>query len=342
MSGRIGVLTAGGDCPGLNAVIRAVTVQARARGREVVGIRNGWEGLMNGDTIPLDRDHVRGILTLGGTMLGTSRADPYVHGDGYESIRPTVEALELGSVVVIGGDGSLRTASRLAGNGLGVVGVPKTIDNDIGGTDVTFGFHTAVQIATEAIDRLTTTAESHKRIIVVEVMGRTAGWIATAAGMAGGAEYILVPEVPYDLDEVAALLDDRHEWGAGYSIVVVAEGIDPPPGVSLGELPKDAYGFERIGGVGNVIARMLEEKTGVECRLTILGHVQRGGTPTAYDRILATRLGHTAANLAVDGRSDVMVALQGTEVVPVDLATACAQPRLLDRSWYDVAATFFG
>lgn len=342
MSERIGILTAGGDCPGLNAVIRAATVRGVELGREMVGIRNGWEGLLENEVVPLDRKAVSGILPLGGTMLGTSRMDPYVHGSGYESIAATVEANGLGSVIVVGGDGTLRTASRLAADGLPVVGVPKTIDNDIGGTDVTFGFHTAVQIATDAIDRLTTTAESHQRIIVVEVMGRTAGWIAAAAGMAGGADYILVPEVAYELDEVAAVLRRRHDRGVRYSIVVVAEGIEPPAGMTQEELPKDAFGFERLGGVGGVISRGLERATGIECRLTILGHVQRGGSPTAYDRILATRLGHAAADLAVSGASDVMVALRGTEIVPVDLATACTHPRLLDRKIYDVAATFFG
>ncbi len=336
----IGVLTAGGDCPGLNAVIRGVAGRAHARGdSEVVGILNGWEGLMDGRTMPLTRDAVRGILGRGGTILGTSRKDPFVHGDGYASVRRTVQANDLDVVVVIGGDGTLRTALRLAEDGFPVVGVPKTIDNDIAATDFTFGFDTAVQIATDAIDRLVTTAESHNRVILVEVMGRTRGWIATYAGLAGGADAILVPEYPVPLEEVATVLRRRHRHGHAYSIVVVAEGVTPPVQI---EHPKDIFGFDRLGGVAYQIAPILEELTGFETRVTVLGHLQRGGTPTAFDRVLATRLGTAAADLAADGKRGVMVALRGTRIVDVPLADACGEPRGVDPELFEVARTFFG
>lgn len=336
----IGVLTAGGDCPGLNAVIRGVTARAAQRGdSEVVGILNGWEGLMEGRTMPLNRDAVRGILGRGGTILGTSRKDPFVHGDGYASVRRTLEANDLDAVVVIGGDGTLRTALKLAEDGFPVVGVPKTIDNDIAATDLTFGFDTAVQIATDAIDRLTTTAEAHNRVILVEVMGRTRGWIATYAGLAGGADAILIPEYPVPLEEVATLLRRRHRHGHAYSIVVVAEGVEPPVKT---ERPRDAFGFERLGGVAYQIAPVLEELTGFETRVTVLGHLQRGGTPTAFDRVLATRLGVAAADLAADGRRGVMVALRGTKIVGAPLADACVEPRGVDAELFAVARTFFG
>lgn len=336
----VGVLTAGGDCPGLNAAIRGVVVRVVGAGVEVVGIENGWRGLMEGHTRSLDRNDVRGILVRGGTILGTSRVDPYVHGDGFASVRATVEDAGIESLVVIGGDGSLRTAVRLQAEGLPIVGIPKTIDNDIGGTDVTFGFHTAVQIVTDAIDRLTTTAESHNRVMVVEVMGRTAGWIAAYGGMAGGAEAILVPEVEYDLADLAERLRVRHRAGHDYSIIVVAEGIRGPGG-SEETQEVDAYGFTRLGGVGSLIADELERMTGFESRLMTLGYLQRGGTPTAYDRILATRFGLAAGELAVEGRSGVMVALRGDDIVAVDLGSACEEPRNLDTSAYAEAAWFF-
>lgn len=336
----VGVLTAGGDCPGLNAAIRGVVTRVVKEGVEVVGVENGWQGLMEGRTRKLGRDDVRGILVRGGTILGTSRMDPYVHGDGFESVRETVERHRLSCLVVIGGDGSLRTAARLEAEGLGVVGVPKTIDNDIAGTDATFGFHTAVQIVTDAIDRLTTTAESHNRVMVVEVMGRTAGWIATYSGMAGGAEAILVPEVSYDLEDLAARLRRRHEAGRNYSIVVVAEGTPGPTGAAATK-GLDAYGFARLGGVSGLLAVELERLTGFECRVMTLGYLQRGGTPTAYDRILATRFGIAAGALAVAGRSGTMVALRGDEIVSVGLDVISDSPRNLDPERYQEAAWFF-
>jgi 6-phosphofructokinase 1 len=336
----IGVLTAGGDCPGLNAVIRGLVLRAQEEhDAEVLGIENGWEGLMDGDVRLLDRRDVDGILAKGGTILGTSRKDPYVHGDGYASVARTIKRNDIDSLVVIGGDGTLRTALRLGEDGANVIGVPKTIDNDINGTDYTFGFDTAVQIVTDAIDRLTTTAEAHNRVILVEVMGRTKGWIATYGGLAGGAQAILIPEIPYDIEEVTALIRRRHRRGKNYSVVVVAEGVEPPEKV---ELEKDAFGFDRLGGVAYQLAPVIEQLTGYETRVTVLGHLQRGGTPTAFDRVLATRLGVKAADLAAEGRHGTMVAMQGAEMVAVPLAEGCAEIRGVDPHLFDVAQTFFG
>jgi phosphofructokinase-like protein len=336
----IGILTAGGDCPGSNAAIRAITTRALAGGEaEVVGILRGWEGLMEGDLRPLDRESVRGILGRGGTILGTSRRDPYVHGDGYDSIRRTIEGNGFDVVVVIGGDGTLRTAQRLSEEGLKVIGLPKTIDNDIACTDFTFGFDTAVQIVSDAVDRLTTTAEAHNRVILVEVMGRTRGWIAACGGMAAGADAILIPEMPLTMDQVADIIRQRHRRGRNYSVIVVAEGIEPPV---KSELKKDAFGFDRLGGVAYEIAPVIEELTGFETRVTVLGHLQRGGTPTAFDRVLATRLGVVAADLALSGTYGVMVAMHGPRIEPVPLAEVCGESRGVDLALYEVAKTFFG
>jgi 6-phosphofructokinase 1 len=312
------------------------------RDTEVVGIRDGWEGLMNDRTMPLDRDSVRGILGRGGTMLGTSRLDPYVHGEGLASCENTVSRNGIDRLVVIGGDGTLRSAMGLANEGLPVIGVPKTIDNDIVGTDTTFGFATAVQIATEAIDRLSSTAEAHNRVIVVEVMGRTKGWIATHAGIAGGADYILIPEQPYDIEQVCATLRKRHRSGRRYSIVVVAEGVEPPQGYEPLDLKRDAYGFERLGGVGYQIADAIEHITKFETRVSVLGHIQRGGTPVASDRVLATRLGVGAADMAIDGLTNVMAAVRSTEIVPVPMEEATSGIKGVPPELYATAATFFG
>jgi phosphofructokinase-like protein len=337
----LGLLTAGGDCPGLNAVIRGVTARAiSAHGAEVVGVLNGWEGLMEDDTVPLDRDSVRGILTRGGTMLGTSRMDPYVHGEGLASVEKTIRKTGIETLIVVGGDGTLRSALELSKEGLSVVGVPKTIDNDISGTDITFGFDTAVQIATDAIDRLASTAEAHNRVIVVEVMGRTKGWIAAYAGIAGGADSILIPERPYDLEDVAKVVRARHRRGKRYSLVVVAEGIEPPAGTAVAERT-DAFGFARLGGVAYAVADKIEELTGFETRVSVLGHIQRGGTPTATDRVLATRLGVAAADFAVAGMSGVITAVRGTEIVPIPMDEACAAVRGVPADVYETAATFF-
>lgn len=312
------------------------------RDTEVVGIRDGWEGLMNDRTMALDRDDVRGILGRGGTLLGTSRMDPYVHGDGLESCALTISRNGIDKLIVIGGDGTLRSAMGLANEGLPVIGVPKTIDNDIAGTDTTFGFATAVQIATDAIDRLATTAEAHNRVIVVEVMGRTKGWIATHAGIAGGADYVLVPEYSYDIDEMVASLRKRHRSGRRYSIVVVAEGIEAPAGQDPLTLKKDAFGFERLGGVGYQVAAAIEDETQFETRVSVLGHIQRGGTPVASDRVLATRLGVAASDLAIDGHTNVMAAVRGTEIVPVPMSVATESIRGVPVELYRTAATFFG
>jgi len=341
MANVIGVLTAGGDCPGLNAVIRGVATRAtEVHDAEVLGIRNGWEGLMEGRTMPLDRDAVRGILTRGGTILGTSRMDPYVHGDGLASCQRTIRRNGIDTLIVIGGDGTLASALKLSEEGLPVIGVPKTIDNDINGTDITFGFDTAVQIASDAIDRLASTAEAHNRVIVVEVMGRTKGWIATYAGISGGADAILIPERPYDLNVVADIVRARHRHGKSYSIIVVAEGVEPPPATQM-ETKTDAFGFARLGGVGYAIAADLEELTGFETRVSVLGHIQRGGTPTAFDRVLATRLGVAAADLAVEGQSGVMVAVRSMNIEPVSMEEACAEVRGVPPELFDTAATFF-
>lgn len=340
--GVIGVLTAGGDCPGLNAVIRGVVSRAIEVDAEVVGIRDGWEGLMHDRTMPLDRESVRGILARGGTILGTSRMDPYVHGDGLASCNPTLRRNGIDKLIVVGGDGTLRSAMRLADEGLSIIGVPKTIDNDIPGTDTTFGFATAVQVATDAIDRLTTTAEAHNRVMIVEVMGRTQGWIATYAGIAGGADFILVPEFAYDIAQVVDKLRSRHRSGHHYSIVVVAEGIEPPPGYRTVANKKDAFGFERLGGVAYQVASAIEDQTSFETRVTILGHIQRGGSPVASDRVLATRLGVKATDLAVSGATNVMVAVRGTEMVACPMEEATASIRAVPEDLYGSAATFFG
>ncbi len=338
----VGVLTAGGDCPGLNAVIRGVVGRAIEQGMEVVGIRDGWEGLMYDRTMRLDREAVRGVLGRGGTLLGTSRMDPYVHGEGLASCQPTISRNGIDKLIVVGGDGTLHSAMGLANEGLPVIGVPKTIDNDIEGTDVTFGFATAVQIATDAIDRLATTAEAHNRVIVVEVMGRTKGWIATHAGIAGGADFILIPELPYEVDHVVDTLRRRHRSGHRYSIVVVGEGVAPPPGYETDEPKKDAFGFDRLGGVGYQVAAAIEDLTQFETRVSILGHIQRGGTPVASDRVLATRLGVAAADFAAEGMTNVMTAVRSTDIVPVPIEEATSGIRGVPPDLYAAAATFFG
>jgi ATP-dependent phosphofructokinase / diphosphate-dependent phosphofructokinase len=336
----VGVMTGGGDCPGLNAAIRAVTARALAEpGTRVLGFRNGWAGVMSGEHVVLDRNAVRGILRRGGTILGTSRMDPFVHGDGAKSVAPTFVETGMDALVVIGGDGTLRTALGLADAGLPLVGIPKTIDNDIPGTDVTFGFDTAVQIATEAIDRITTTAEAHNRVMLVEVMGRTQGWIALHSGIASGADAILIPEFPTPLEDVSAALSERHHGGANYSVVVVAEGIDPPQPV---DLPTDAFGFARLGGVSYQVAPIIERLTGFEARVTVLGHLQRGGTPTANDRVVASRLGHAAAEAALSGRVRTFTSVRGTEIVLAPLEEACTGTRGVPSELYGVAKAFFG
>jgi 6-phosphofructokinase 1 len=336
----LGVLTGGGDCPGLNAAIRAIVRGAISRRYEVVGIRHGFRGLAEGDTVPLDRRAVGGILPRGGTILGSSSYDCFREDGGVSLILDTTRALELDGLVAIGGEGTLAIAQRLhAEHGLAVVGVPKTIDNDIGGTDVTIGFDTAVQICTEAIDRLHSTAESHNRVMVVEVMGRSTGWIAAAAGIAGGADVILVPELPTTIEEVADQVRRRHAHGRDFSIVVVAEGYRLTRRTGEQDSPVvqelDEYGYLRLGGIGRVVADELEKLTGFETRVTVLGHVQRGGTPTARDRVLATRLGLQAAELAADGRWGRMAAVRGNEIVDVSLEEVTGAPRPVPPAWIE-------
>jgi ATP-dependent phosphofructokinase / diphosphate-dependent phosphofructokinase len=340
---RIGILTGGGDCPGLNAVIRAVVRRGiNAHGFEITGFRNGWAGVLGGDHFELTHDNTSGILHRGGTMLGTSRTNPYAEDGGGERVRAALAEAGVDAVVAVGGEDTLGVAHRLSKEDVDVVGVPKTIDNDLGATDFTFGFNTAVQIASDAIDRLHTTAESHNRVIVVEVMGRSAGWIATYSGMAGGADAILVPERPFDLDEVCARIRRRHATGRLFSIIVVAEGAQPAGGADAGDEDTDAFGHPRLGGIAVTLEREIEARTGFESRMTILGHVQRGGTPTAYDRVLATRFGVAAIDAVAAGHFGQMVALQGPDIVEVSLADALAEPKLLDPDLYATAEVFFG
>jgi phosphofructokinase-like protein len=342
---RIGLLTGGGDCPGLNAVIRALVRKAiDVYGDEVIGFRDGWRGVLEDDWEPLTIDSTRGILPLGGTILGSSRTNPYAREQGVERVRQTLADHRLDGLVPIGGEDTLGVANRLQEEGVRVIGVPKTIDNDLGGTDVTFGFDTALQIATEAIDRLHTTAESHHRILVVEVMGRTAGWIALHSGVAGGADVILIPEIPFEIDQVCRLIGRRHDRGRPFSIVVAAEGAAPKQGTM--EMARgtsvDEFGHPRLGGVGYTLEKEIEERTGYETRATVLGHVQRGGTPTAFDRVLATRLGLAAIDAAHDGAWGTMVALRANEIVRVALSDAVAEVRRVPVEEYARFGALFG
>jgi 6-phosphofructokinase 1 len=343
MAQSIGILTGGGDCPGLNAVIRAVVRRASGAGWDVVAVREGWRGLVEPLFEDLGPAEVSGILPRGGTIIGTSRTNPFKLEGGVERVLRNFADRELHALVAIGGEDTLGVAARLhAEHGLPVVGVPKTIDNDLSGTDYTFGFDTAVSIATEAIDRLHTTAESHNRVMVVEVMGRHAGWIAVHSGIAGGADVILIPEIPVDYDEVAETIRKRHARGKNFSIVVVSEGTDLPGLAEGGET--DQFGHVTLShrGVGDALGHEIEARTGFETRVTVLGHVQRGGTPTARDRILATRFGLKAADLALAGEFGQMAALRGDEIVAVPLAEATAELKLVPRDWYAVASAFFG
>jgi phosphofructokinase-like protein len=341
---RVGVLTGGGDCPGLNAVIRAVVRKGESQhGFDFVGFRHGWRGPLEGETIELSIATTRGLLHRGGTILGTSRTNPFKTDDGPARVCATLAQLGVDALVAIGGEDTLGAAHRLGGEGVNVVGVPKTIDNDLGATDFTFGFDTAVQIVTDAVDRLHTTAESHDRVIVCEVMGRHAGWIATYGGIAGGADMILVPEVPFDIAEVCERIRHRHERGANFSILVVAEGAQPIAGTfALAEGEVDEFGHVRLGGIGNALAPEIESRTGFETRVTILGHVQRGGTPTAYDRVLATRFGIAAIDAVAAGAFDQMVALRGNHIVRVPLVEAVTELKTVDPALLDVARVFFG
>lgn len=342
---KIGVLTGGGDCPGLNAVIRAVVRKGTSRyDDEFIGFADGWKGVVENITRPLDIETCRGILPKGGTILGTSRTNPYKTEDGATRAKQTLADNNIDALIAIGGEDTLGVASRLSVEGVNVIGVPKTIDNDLSATEVTFGFHTAVQIATDAIDRLHTTAESHDRVMVCEVMGRHAGWIATYAGIAGGAAEIIVPEEPFDIAEVCDRLTERHKRGRFASIVVVAEGATPKEGtLSVASGEKDAFGHERLGGIGTTVANEIERRTGFETRVTILGHIQRGGTPTAFDRVLATRFGIGAIDAVHDNAFGSMVALRANEIVRVPLGDAVTELKTLHGDLlHGVADVFFG
>ncbi len=343
---RVGVLTGGGDCPGLNAVIRAIVRKGeRVLGDDIVGFLDAWDGVMDRRTMPLTVESMRGSLPRGGTVLGTRRGSPLDHADGVERVRSTIHDLGLDGIVVIGGNGSLTVAELLfREHNIPVLGVPKTIDNDIVGTDLTFGFNTAVQIATDAIDRLHTTAESHDRVMVVEVMGRNSGWIATHAGIAGGATVVLVPEHPFDIDQVCERLTRRHSRGRYASIVVVAEGAVPADGSLAGgsDTSVDQFGHARLGGIGHIVADEIGRRTGFETRPVLLGHVQRGGTPTAFDRVLSTRFGVAAIDAVHAGSWGSMVALRGNEIVTVPLSEAAGRSRPVDMALFtDVAEIFF-
>jgi ATP-dependent phosphofructokinase / diphosphate-dependent phosphofructokinase len=348
---RIGILTGGGDCPGLNAVIRAVVLTAGLRhGDEVIGYLDGWKGVLDDESMVLDVPRCRDILALGGTILGTSRTNPFTIEGGPERVVGHLRAQGVDALVAVGGEDTLGVALRLGTLGVRVVGVPKTIDNDLSGTEVTFGFDTAVQIATDAIDRLRTTAESHHRVIVCEVMGRHVGWIATHAGIAGGAAEILVPEVPFDVEAVCRRLQRRHRGGRFSSIVVISEGAVPVQGpdaeaahAATAGNARDAFGHTRLGGIGAWLAEELERRTGFEARTTTLGHIQRGGTPSAFDRVLATRFGVAAVRSVHDGAFGTMVALRAGEIVRVPLAEAVARSKTVDLELYgEVADVFLG
>jgi phosphofructokinase-like protein len=346
---KVGVLTGGGDCPGLNAVIRAVTRRSLTRGYEVVGVRDGWRGLVDGRFVELGPREISGILPRGGTILGTTRTNPFTSDDGVKRVLANFESARLTALVAIGGEDTLGVAQRLyAERGLPVVGVPKTIDNDLAATDYTFGFDTAVWIATEAIDRLHTTAESHNRVMVLEVMGRNTGWIAVMSGIAGGADVILIPEQPITVEGACEELKRRHDRGKDFSIVVVSEGYEltyasgETRRVEGAAAASDQFGHARLGGVGDALAREIEERTRFETRVTVLGHVQRGGSPTPRDRVLATRYGLKAADLVHDQQWGQMAALQGDAIVAVPLADAVAELKTVPPQWYDVARAFFG
>jgi phosphofructokinase-like protein len=341
---KVGILTGGGDCPGLNAVIRAVARRSFTRGHEVVGVREGWRGLVDGYFEPLGGAEISGLLPRGGTILGTSRTNPYRLDGGVEAVLERFAAEGFDALVAIGGEDTLGVAARLhAEHELPVVGVPKTIDNDLSGTDYTFGFDTAVYICTEAIDRLHTTAESHNRVMVLEVMGRHTGWIAVVSGIAGGADVILIPEHPVSIEDACKEIQSRHERGKDFSIVVVSEGYElEGSDEDGGEV--DEFGHVRLSerGVGARVARAIEQRTGFETRVTVLGHVQRGGSPTPRDRVLATRYGLKAADLVHEGRFGRMAALRGDSIVDVSLEEATAELKTVPEDWYEVARAFFG
>ena len=328
---RIGLLTGGGDCPGLNAAIRAVVKHGvGTHGHTIIGFRNGWKGVVDGDVLPVDRQQIRNVLSLGGTLLGTARYHPHAHEGGIEAVLATLEAERLEALICIGGDGTLHAASKVAEAGVRVVAIPKTIDNDVEGTDLSIGFHTVLNIATEAIDRLHTTAESHNRVMVVEVMGRHSGWIAVNAGIAGGAEIVLAPEEPFDIEQVVRFLTHRHRAHASFSIVVVAEGAVPREGSPMDYTTQvGAFGEIVAGAISERVAAEIAQRTGFETRVTILGHVQRGGSPTSTDRILGSRFGVAAMDAVTAGETGVMTALRGERVEIIPLADIAGKVKMV-------------
>ncbi|MBI5184048.1 MAG: 6-phosphofructokinase [Nitrospinae bacterium] len=341
---KIGILTGGGDCPGLNAVIRAIVKKGDKYGFDILGIRSGWQGMIQGKIEPITINSVHGILPRGGTIIGTSRTNPFKKEEYVQKTFDNYKRFGIDAIIAIGGEDTLGVANKLNKMGLNIVGIPKTIDNDLACTDYTFGFDTAVTIATEAIDRLHTTAESHDRIMVLEVMGRHTGWIATIAGLAGGADCILIPEKPFNIDDICMLIKRRHEKGKSFSIVVVAEGVKPEEGTGfvVQDEKVDAFGHIRLGGISHTIAKEIEKKTGYETRVTILGHIQRGGTPTPFDRVLATRFGVAAVDLVKNGDFGKMVSLQGNKIVTVNLEEAVSALKTVDLSLFEIAEVFFG
>jgi ATP-dependent phosphofructokinase / diphosphate-dependent phosphofructokinase len=344
MVSRFGILTGGGDCPGLNAAIRALVRRADQSNVATYGFRNGWQGVLELEAEQLTIASTRGLLHRGGTVLGTSRVDPYRERDGVRRIQEALEVHRLDGLVVIGGEGTLAAAARLhADEGLPLIGIPKTIDNDVAGTELTIGFLTAVSTATEAVDRLHSTAESHNRVMVLEVMGRHAGWIATFAGMAGGADAILIPEVPFDMDAVGRHLKHRAGVGRDFSIVVVAEGAEPVPGtMSLPDHPTDEFGRPKLGGIGHTIAHEIEARTGFPARVTQLGHVQRGGSPVPMDRSIATQMGVRGADMVIAGEWGRMTAYHAGRIDPVELADIAGRLKAVPEELYRVAEVFFG
>ncbi len=341
---KIGILTGGGDCPGLNAVIRAAVRKSIQAGWEVIGFKNGWKGIINNEYVSLDHNAVSGILHRGGTILGTSRTNPYNDDDStsVDKIKNTFKENGMDALIAIGGEDTLGVANKLAQEGLPVVGVPKTIDNDLNCTDYTFGFDTALNIATECIDRLHSTAESHNRVMVVEIMGRHAGWIALEAGLAGGADVILIPEEKVNIEEVCNLIKKRHSRGKTFSIIAVAEGAQLDNQDVTTEEDLDQFGHVRLGGIGNQLGKMIEDKTGFETRVTVLGHIQRGGTPTAFDRVLGTRFGVKAVELILAGKWGRMTSLQGNKIVDVPIQDAVGVLKTVPEEYYNMAKVFFG
>ena len=339
---RIGILTGGGDCPGLNSVIRAVVKKACSENNQVIGFRYGWKGVIEGDLSMLDLQSVSGILPKGGTILGTSRTNPYKSSEGVEKVKTTLNKNNIYGLIAIGGEDTLGVANKLFKEGVKLVGVPKTIDNDLNATDYTFGYDTALNIAMECIDRLHTTAESHNRVMVAEIMGRHAGWIALEAGIAGGADVILIPEHPIDIDKVCELIMKRHQRGKTFSIVAVAEGAQfKDKNITLDQT-KDQFGHVRLGGIGQAVGELIEKKTGFETRVTVLGHIQRGGSPTAFDRVLGTRFGVSAYDLVKEAKWGQMVSLQGRNIKSVPIEDAVGQLKTVPLEYYKMAETFFG